>query len=444
MKMSKYTTRLSVSDKSWLLYNAVTDKFVLYSKEFDFDRRTDLNVLKNTSEQFYEQLEKGGFIIPDDKDEIAEVVKKGLENCKNDKEYYLIINPTLNCNFRCWYCYEDHSGRKKMLPETVASVNKMIDRLCEKKQIEFLHLSFFGGEPLLYYLDTVKPIIEHVENLRSEHGLEYSVHFTTNGYLVTDHLLEDLQKVHAPVSFQITLDGNKEEHDKVRKSASGVGSYDRILSNIKKILEKGFHVGLRLNYSSKNVASMGQVLKDIEPLSGYGKSLLTIDFQRVWQDEVVEASDKLLQETIHEFREKFSVVDDYYNRVNTYRRPCYGDLKNECVINFDGGVFKCTARDFSEGNCLGKLKADGTIEWRNSQFVRARLNNKFSKKTCQNCYIFPLCGGGCAQKALEVEECCTVCASEAEKEKIVLARFYNKVVKVKMKAKGEYAVRQFL
>lgn len=58
MKISKYTTRLSVSDKSWLLYNAVTDRFVLYSKELDFGKQTDLDVLKKESEQFYEQLEK--------------------------------------------------------------------------------------------------------------------------------------------------------------------------------------------------------------------------------------------------------------------------------------------------------------------------------------------------------------------------------------------------
>lgn len=429
MKMSKYTTRLSVSDKSWLLYNAVTDKFVLYRKELDFDRQTDLDVLQNTSKQFYEQLESGGIIIPDDKDETAEVVKKGLEYCKNDKEYYLIINPTLNCNFRCWYCYEDHSGRKKMLPETVASVNKMIDRLCEKQQIEFLHLSFFGGEPLLYYLDTVKPVIEHVENLRNEHGLEYSIHFTTNGYLVTDHLLEDLRKVHAHVSFQITLDGNKEEHDKVRKSASGAGSYDRILTNIKKILEKGFHVGLRLNYSSKNVASMGQVLKDIEPLSGYGKSLLTIDFQRVWQDEAVEATNELLQKTLADFRSKFQFVGDFFNRIDSYRNPCYGDLENECVINYDGGIYKCTARDFTEERRIGNLLSDGSICLVNPNQIKLRRCAKFNKQVCQSCRIFPLCGGGCAQTASESKECCTLCKSEEEKDKIVLTRFYERIVK---------------
>ena len=69
MKISKYTTRLSVSDKSWLLYNAVTDRFVLYSKELDFGKQTGLDVLKKESEQFYEQLEKGGFVIPNDKDD---------------------------------------------------------------------------------------------------------------------------------------------------------------------------------------------------------------------------------------------------------------------------------------------------------------------------------------------------------------------------------------
>ena len=62
MKISKYTTRLSVSDKSWLLYNAVTDRFVLYSKELDFGKQTDLDVLKKESEQVFEEVVRGGVV----------------------------------------------------------------------------------------------------------------------------------------------------------------------------------------------------------------------------------------------------------------------------------------------------------------------------------------------------------------------------------------------
>lgn len=58
MKISKYTTRLSVSDKSWLLYNAVTDRFVLYSKELDFGKQTDLDVLKRNRNSFMSSWKK--------------------------------------------------------------------------------------------------------------------------------------------------------------------------------------------------------------------------------------------------------------------------------------------------------------------------------------------------------------------------------------------------
>lgn len=239
--------------------------------------------------------------------------------------------------------------------------------------------------------------------------------------------------MHANVSFQITLDGSKEEHDKVRRSASGSGSYDRILANIKKLLENGFHVGLRLNYSGKNVASMGQVQKDIEPLSGYGKSLLTIDFQRVWQDEAVESTDELLLKTIADFQSKFQFVGDFFNRVNSYRNPCYGDLENECIVNYDGGIYKCTARDFTEELCLGTLQNDGSILWKHPEYARQRLCNKFSKKVCQSCKIFPLCGAGCSQTASEVKDACTLCKSEMEKDNIVLTRFYERIVKAARK-----------
>lgn len=81
------------------------------------------------------------------------------------------------------------------------------------------------------------------------------------------------------------------------------------------------------------------------------------------------------------------------------RNPCYADKKNEAVINYDGKVYKCYARDFTERRHEGILNHDGQIIWnkRHDLRLKARIpNNK-----CSSCSIFPICGGGCSQIALE-------------------------------------------
>ncbi|HOH74428.1 MAG TPA: hypothetical protein PKW38_01450, partial [Paludibacteraceae bacterium] len=53
-----------------------------------------------------------------------------------------------------------------------------------------------------------------------------------------------------------------------------------------------------------------------------------------------------------------------YNKYNdSVRESCYGDKKNQATINFNGDVYKCTARDFKPENREGVLMDDGTIEW---------------------------------------------------------------------------------
>lgn len=51
-----------------------------------------------------------------------------------DKTYRLVINPTLECNFRCWYCYEDHVAGK-MNEETIEKIKKHVKLMIKEERI---------------------------------------------------------------------------------------------------------------------------------------------------------------------------------------------------------------------------------------------------------------------------------------------------------------------
>lgn len=66
------------------------------------------------------------FIIDDTLDEVGKMVDIGKNVNEGLSQYRLIINPTMNCNFRCWYCYETHLPNTKMTNEMIERVRKLI------------------------------------------------------------------------------------------------------------------------------------------------------------------------------------------------------------------------------------------------------------------------------------------------------------------------------
>ena len=99
--------------------------------------------------------------------------------------------------------------------QTLENVKKHMQKSIEEKYLKGFNLGFFGGEPLLYYKDIVYPLLSYLSSICKKHELNYSVGFTSNGYLLTDKIIKELKDFKVS-SFQITLDGDKESHNKVR------------------------------------------------------------------------------------------------------------------------------------------------------------------------------------------------------------------------------------
>lgn len=164
-----------------------------------------------------------------------------------NKSYTIFINPTLECNFRCWYCYEEHNNGY-MSEDIIEKIKLHIKHKVEKREFNQLNLGWFGGEPLLYFDKVVYPISKYVKQLMEENNIPFHNSITTNAYCINDDMIEKMQEIGLRY-FQITLDGNRERHNKIRNSA-GKPSYDIIIKNIIKICQKlnNASVTLRINY----------------------------------------------------------------------------------------------------------------------------------------------------------------------------------------------------
>ncbi|MFR1987084.1 MAG: SPASM domain-containing protein [Prevotellamassilia sp.] len=74
------------------------------------------------------------------------------------------------------------------------------------------------------------------------------------------------------------------------------------------------------------------------------------------------------------------------------RKSRYGDKNNTAVINYNGDVFKCTARNFTKTHREGILSPEGEVIWNEQNELRRSLN--YGTTTCKRCKIYPICHGG--------------------------------------------------
>lgn len=369
--------------------------------------------IKAQHAELYDHLLQKGIFVRDDADETETYIRKREEYERSSGEYTITINPTLACNMSCWYCYESHKNMPAMSADVKQSVLLLIDKLLADNKLKKLNLSFFGGEPLLYFDKVVVDIINHAKMQCKAFDAKLSIHFTTNAYLLTDNVLKQLEGL--DVSFQITIDGGKQVHDSVRKTKGGEPTYARIVEHIHQTISRGFSVGVRFNYTAKSIPSFIDVVKDFSHLQQEQKQLVNFTFQRVWQDNEGDA-DQVGQQVEH-IERAFEQAGLFVNNAKSYIVPyCYADGVNTAVVNYNGDLFKCTARDFAPKSKEGTLAADGTLRW--NERLRKRMSIRHGSDTCLQCRIYPICHGGCSQMKLEAPDGISSCPKGYDDDKI--------------------------
>lgn len=159
-------------------------------------------------------------------------------------EYYIVV--TYDCNLACDYCFERANIKERgcirrdneKTKELPNFVEHLISHFKRTKQEEYScqnpcssHLEdrivFYGGEPLLNQQLILK-IMKAVKN--EEKIKHFKFGLQTNGTLLkTMHIcilcnLDDIL---------VSIDGDKQAHDKHRKFPDGSGTYDIIMENLR-------------------------------------------------------------------------------------------------------------------------------------------------------------------------------------------------------------------
>ena len=401
MEASKYNYFTNYKDRIVCLNGISGKTFSMNEKEFSVFNE----VLKEQNKQkenpsFTDWLFKNRFLVGNHSEELDYMRKLNRESIESNY-YTLVINPTQECNFNCWYCYEQHEPGY-MNEDVLNRVKSHIDLKIKEKKINHLSLGWFGGEPLLYFDEVVYPLSIYAQEKCRLENIAYSNSVTTNGFLIDKKRIEKCNEIDLR-QFQITLDGEKSAHDQVRNQR-GEPSFDRIIQNVIDIcsLLADSVVTLRINYTDESIHTQFHNVLDIIPVE-FRKQIF-VQFHRVWQTystkEKSEEAKKLLKVNENALRENgFNVSYSHYYSIFS-GHVCYADRKNYANINFDGNVFRCTARDYTPQNSYGFLNEKGEIIWEEIKLQNIDYSPYFDNKKCLECKYLPLCGGPCFQKAI--------------------------------------------
>lgn len=424
MKFSQFNSIVSIQDK-YALYNSFHERVIFLEENLKEILKTAINngvdTLLGIHPTFYAYLLEQEFIV----DDLVNEIDKVKELCKiideNHTSFFLTINPSMNCNFQCWYCYETHVKKSRLNEEIIGRIKQFIVHTANKDRMENFFLSFFGGEPLLYFSQDVIPIINCYAKECHSKRIPLNISFTTNGYLINQDFISYFKENNLTCSLQITLDGYKEKHDLVRFVSSNKGSYKEIIKNIHLLVMNKFFVRLRVNYTDKNIEDTYKIAEDLMDLPHeLREKFLLFDYHRVWQNEQVDDTNIALKKNVEKIRQLGFKASGKYSP-NNVRQSCYADKRNSVVINYNGDIFKCTARDFTNSNRAGFINENGELIWEN-EYLEQRMNAKFNNRPCLECRILPLCNGGCSQHALEHlggSDYCVYFGNESEKDKVV-------------------------
>lgn len=401
MKFSKYTNIVEF-DGGILVHNSLYNSSMkVYKKDkIDYLKEISDNVSFefDESNKFHVDLKKLHFILDNDIDE-SRTVNYFYDQRFRQAHLFLIV--TRACNFRCPYCYQPHNV-ESMSPETYDIARKFAVNLATKQPYGDFIVNFFGGEPLLEYKNIVNFMTllnKDIEGIEFLNGRKFVGQITTNGYLLNKNNFTNL--VNSGVtSYQITVDGLANTHNKGRYLASGEGSWKTIIDNLfdAKKSDLDFTIQIRTNYTKEILDNFDEYLDFISLLVKDDKRF-TLYFEAVKDHGTIALEDGIEIVDEKEYASKIvkmimekGLSKNYVRQNEYFHQPfgiaCYAANELCFVFDVDNKIKKCSFDQDNEEFFVGKIE-DEKVEI--DYDLLANWTSYEPKEYCKKCKVFPIC-----------------------------------------------------
>ncbi|MBN1861625.1 MAG: radical SAM protein [Candidatus Thermoplasmatota archaeon] len=342
-------------------------------------------------------LLENGFIIPKGINEIEILEYNYSANYFQTENINVVLVPTLVCNFKCPYCYEEgHKKEYDLKKDYFAVLKKFAEKNFQNKKKVII--SLFGGEPLLKK-EELFSYLDYLMNHSKNHGYELTSNIVTNGFLLDKKTLTELIRYNCG-SIQITLDGKKESHNKLRKLHNDGETFDRIIDNLKMTIRYSSEIKsevnfiLRINLFNQNVQDIESIFKVFTEVE---RNKIQIYFRPIYKTNYFNKSNS---NTIFDLKKFYDSAKKYGFQI--FKSPyslqyceAYGS-NNFFYITPDLKIWKCMNDMTNEKTNIGNIEKTGKVKFNLKNMVEwYQKANPFKDEKCRNCYYLPFCFGGC-------------------------------------------------
>lgn len=184
------------------------------------------------------------------------------------KQGLLMIIPSYNCNLACGYCYQkdirNNGGCKRTAVMTEQQIDIMFNDLLAQlypdvESKSAISVVLYGGEP---FLIPNRKTISRIINYTSRYQMKTSA--ITNTTQI-DKMLEFFgNEIGLVNQIQVSLDGGKENHDRSRIGVSGSPTFDKIIDNIHKLLDRRVRMDIRVNIDKDAAPTMTALVERLD------------------------------------------------------------------------------------------------------------------------------------------------------------------------------------
>jgi len=333
--------------------------------------------------------------------------------------YTITLEVNLICNLQCAYCYLGEKTNKTMTKYIAYKGLELAFINAEKHKDKTLWVDFVGGEALISFR-FLRELVIYIDEQANKRNIFVMYSITSNGTLMNDEILNWL--IENKIRFKLSIDGNKEVHDKNRKLLNGSGSYDSIIQNLKyfrnyeKMLKNIIQVSHVITHN--NYYHVFESVKHLVEDLHFRMIDSSIDFTNRWSksqlDYLAQEWDKLFNYYIERKEKRIPflwgpMIDMLkYGKMEQKHYFCGVGLV-QIYVNVSGEIYGCAAN--LKNGFLGNVEKGLLVEKIEKYRELARKDN-----LCIECSLCKVCQSkNCIMNSLVYSGLnCTLCQGHFE------------------------------